>query len=170
VGAGTGAYLHDSEYGRPDNSSRPGGPLATTVFVSNSTNTTFRILADNVTISELINDIQSTCTIKANSSTPVPYQDSLSALPQPEQTIQYYRASSVALTLDGYNNSAVFQDDGSPDTPLPSNIDNNLLICLNTTIGAAVPLENGSSAIFDSALRNQVVLVVWLVWLVGYLM
>ncbi|KAF8223832.1 hypothetical protein L208DRAFT_1411362 [Tricholoma matsutake] len=148
IGLGTGAYLHNNEYGRPDNSSRPGGPMVTAEFVSNSTNaTTFRLLADNTTVSDLITAIKTNCSSNlssSSSSTPSTYNDSLTALPQPEQAIQYYRASSVALSLDGYNNTGALGPDGTPNTPLPSNIDTTLLDCLNQTIGAAVPLVDGS--------------------------
>ncbi|KAG6872527.1 hypothetical protein C0995_009101 [Termitomyces sp. Mi166 len=148
AGIGAGAYLHTSEYGRPDNSSRPGGPLTTATFVSSSnSNTTFRLLADNATTVSLISDIQVSCSNNLNNGSSsfvsTPYDDSLSSLPQAEQTVQYYRASTVALTLDGYNNTAVFEPEGTPDVPLPSKIDTTLLSCLNTTIGAAVPLISG---------------------------
>jgi len=65
--------------------------------------------------------------------------------PKPEQTVQYYRASSVALTLDGYNNTGALEAEGTPDTPLPTNIDSGLLNCLNGTIGKAVPLVDSAS-------------------------
>jgi hypothetical protein len=120
--------------------------MVTAEFVSNSTNETiFRVLADNVTVTDLITAIKANCSSNlrnSSSSTPSTYSDSLTALPQPEQAIQYYRASSVALALDGYNNTGTLGPDGSPNTPLPSNIDTNLLDCLNQTIGAAVPLIN----------------------------
>lgn len=121
--------------------------MVAVAFVSNSTNpTTFRVLADNTTVTDLIVAITTNCSSNLSNSTssmPSSYNDSLSALPQPEQAIQYYRASSVALTLDGYNNSGALGPDGTPNTPLPSNIDTALLNCLNQTIGAAVPLING---------------------------
>jgi len=61
--------------------------------------------------------------------------------PKPQQAIQYYRASSTVLTLDGYNNSATFSsNESASDSPLPQNIDTKFLECLNQTIGSAVPL------------------------------
>lgn len=121
--------------------------MTTAAFVSNSTNaTTFRVLADNTTVTDLILAIKTNCSSNlsnSSSSTPSTYSDSLTTLPQPEQAIQYYRASSVALTLDGYNNTGALGPDGSPNTPIPSNIDTTLLDCLNQTIGAAVPLVDG---------------------------
>jgi len=147
-GLGAGAYLHNNEYGRPNNGSRPGGPMVTAAFISNSTNpTTYRLLADNTTVTQLITDIQAQCSSNLSgnsSSTPSTYNDSFTALPQPEQAIQYYRASSVALSLDGYNNTGALGPDGTPNTPLPTNIDTTLLNCLNQTIGDAVPLVGGS--------------------------
>ncbi|KAG5652591.1 hypothetical protein H0H81_004422 [Sphagnurus paluster] len=166
AGVGAGAYLHNSEYGRPNNSSRPGGPLATAAFVSNSANTTYRLLADNATVTSLIVDIKEKCSSNLNGSTsaaPSPYEDSLTALPQPEQSVQYYRASTVALTLDGYNNTAIFQQEGTPDVPLPNNIDKNLLACLNQTIGEAVPLVT-SGVPGLTAPNLSVLALFWLVW------
>lgn len=67
-------------------------------------------------------------------------------------SVQYYRASSVALTLDGYNNLASLEDDydESERLALPNNIDTNLLNCLNYTIGASVPLIDGASVALPS--------------------
>ena len=142
--------------------------MTTAAFISNSTNaTTFRILADNVTVVDLISDIQANCSSNlsgSSSNTPSPYNDSLTALPQPEQTIQYYRASSVALTLDGYNNTGALGPDGTPDTLLPTNIDTSLLDCLNQTIGAAVPLIDSSGG-WTTPNTTGLVGLMWLVWL-----
>ncbi|KAG6830005.1 hypothetical protein H0H92_002696, partial [Tricholoma furcatifolium] len=148
-GSSSAQYLHTSEYGRPDNTSRPGGPLATATIISDaSSNTTFRILADNATIASLSKAVQAACSYNLNNASSsffaTPYNDSFSALPQPEQTVQYYRASSVALTLDGYNNTADFEPEGTEDSPLPLNIDSYLLDCINVTIGSAVPLVSNS--------------------------
>ncbi|KAF9484644.1 hypothetical protein BDN70DRAFT_989357 [Pholiota conissans] len=148
AGVGTAAYLHDSEYGRFDNSSRPGGIMMTASFNSSSSQpTTFRLVADNTTVTSLITDIVANCT-SANLASPgsivaTTYNDSL-ASPKPEQVVQYYRASSVALSLDGYNDTAALAADGTPDTPLPTNIDTTLLNCLNFTIAAAVPLVDSA--------------------------
>lgn len=121
--------------------------MMSAAFMSNMTNNQFRILADNLTVTNLIIDISDNCTGATNFSSvvPTPYNDN-STVPQPEQVIQYYRASTVALTLDGYNNTAVFGDENTPDVPLPSNVDVDLMNCLNDTIGAAVVLMNGFTA------------------------
>ncbi|KAJ7459888.1 hypothetical protein FB451DRAFT_1341685 [Mycena latifolia] len=170
VGGGIGggaAYLHsNNEYGHADNSSRPGGVMMTAAFQSNSTGTTFRILADNTTVVDLIGDISANCSASLSSSSatsPSSYNDTATLPPQPEQVIQYYRASSIALSLDGYNNTSVFQAEGTPDVPLPTGIDTTLLDCLNQTIGLAAPLIDGAGT---AAPNNMGLLgVVWLVWL-----
>ncbi|KAK7448044.1 hypothetical protein VKT23_013801 [Stygiomarasmius scandens] len=163
-------YLYTSlEYGLPTNTSRPGGAETTVPFISVSNGTIFRILSDNTTITSLITSIQASgdsggCgyLIKANGSgVATPYQvdnssstsDTLTG-PRPEQAIQYYRASSVVLTLDGYNNSVVYESQSSSntstsnatltDTPLPLGIDTTLLDCLNQTIGKQVLLVDGA--------------------------
>ncbi|KAI0317055.1 hypothetical protein OF83DRAFT_185343 [Amylostereum chailletii] len=149
---GSAAYLHDrNEYGDPDNSTRPGGPMVQAAFVSNTTNTTYHLLADNATTVTLISTIRSACASQdlnnaSSSSAPSAYNASTASDPQPEQAIQYYRASSVVLTLDGYNDtSALGNDSSAPATPLPSGIDTTLLACLNSTIGDNVPLVDAGA-------------------------
>lgn len=128
------------QYGLPGNSSRPGGPMAQATFTSNSTNSTFHVLSDNSTVASLINSIDSNCTVGSSSSSlPFPYNGANTSQPRPEQAVQYYRASSVALTLDGYNNTDALTG-ANGTVPLPSWVDNTLLNCLNDTIGLAVPL------------------------------
>ncbi|KAJ6533084.1 hypothetical protein B0H19DRAFT_965257, partial [Mycena capillaripes] len=131
------------------NSSWPGGPMAATVFLSNSTGTTFKLVADNDTVAVLTSVVGTNCSQFLSgfntSAPPVPFMESEE---KPEQVVQYYRASSAALTLDGYNNTAVFAPENSTsDTPLPAGIDTNLLDCLNATTGSAVPLVDGATTL-----------------------
>lgn len=100
-------------------------------------------------------------------TSPLVYDDSFSAWPQPEQTIQYYRASTVALTLDGYNNTGALGPDGTPDVLLPVNIDHELLSCLNQTIGSAVPLINRAGSTL-SAPGIDIFGIFWFIWLLHY--
>lgn len=144
--------------------------MVTAAFTSNSTNTTYRLLADNTTVADLIPEIQKQCSsnLSGNSSSvPSAYNDSLTALPQPEQAIQYYRASSVALSLDGYNNTGALGPEGTPDTPLPTNIDTTLLNCLNQTIGTTVPLV-GSSVRWATP-NVGIFGLFWVVWYMSYI-
>jgi hypothetical protein len=77
-------------------------------------------------------------------------RDSLSKAVWPERVVQYYRASSFALSLDSYNNSASsplnqLKDNNTglavlADTPLPTGLNMTFLACLNATIGFSVPL------------------------------
>ncbi|KDR73593.1 hypothetical protein GALMADRAFT_280747 [Galerina marginata CBS 339.88] len=165
-GLGGAAYYHTTEYGRPDNSSRPGGIMMTAAFTSSSQNTTFRLVADNTTVSSLIDDITANCSSSLSSPSTIvatAYNESLPA-PQPEQAVQYYRASSVSLTLDGYNNTGAADPEGTPDTPLPTNIDATLLDCLNQTIGLAVPLVDGASLRWSAPPSMGLVGLAYLLW------
>ena len=84
-----------------------------------------------------------------------------SSWPVPEQVVQYYRASSFALSLDGYNNTAALpsnapaSNDSSPvqmaDTPFPSGLNTTFLECVNSTTAASVPLLDASKKKFSPA-------------------
>ncbi|KAJ7505291.1 hypothetical protein B0H11DRAFT_2154148 [Mycena galericulata] len=174
-GVGAGSYLDsDTEYGHADNTSRPGGVMMTAAFQSNSTNaSTFRIVADNSTVVNLISDITANCSASINSPTaisPSPYiityNDTATLPPQPEQMVQYYRACSIALSLDGYNNTAIFEPEGTPDVALPAGIDKTLLNCVNQTIGLAAPLVDGTGGRWANVPNNASLFAfIWLVWL-----
>ena len=114
-----------------------------------SQNTTFYLVTDSDTATAMVTVLQNNCSSVLNSgvsNTPVPYNISDPNSPKPEEVVQYYRASSAALMLEGYNNTAQLSDNTSlPDAPLPTNIDTNLLTCLNETIGAAIPLVDAAS-------------------------
>ncbi|GJJ08059.1 hypothetical protein Clacol_002266 [Clathrus columnatus] len=141
------ADLHDKEYGNPNNSSRPGGPLFEAPFQPMNGSETYRVLSDNTTVQSLIASIAVNCSLKMTTITAIPFNDSAQAInqPKPEQVIQYYRASSIALTLDGYNNTAVYSsNNNTPDTPLLSNLNTTFLNCINQTIGAGAPLFDGA--------------------------
>jgi hypothetical protein len=156
----------NEQYGNPSNSSRPGGQLQQAAFVSGSSNSTFHVIADNTTVTSLISSIGTNCSamISNASSSPASFDPGSANAPYPEQVIQYYRASSVALTLDGYNNSATFSDnDNSPDTPLPVDVDTTLMDCLNQTIGAAVPLINGADGTWTSPSMGLFA-IFWVFW------
>jgi hypothetical protein len=96
-----------------------------------------------------------------NASTP-PSSDNVFGTLNPDEVVQYYRSSSFALTLDGYNNSAAWPSNAPPpipssdnstsaggdvtDTVLPTNgLDLTFLSCVNTSIGQALPIMNRAS-------------------------
>jgi len=139
--------------------------MAIATFPSQSNPPTyFRILADNATVLSLIQDLSANCTYLLSTTSPyysktsAPYTDT----PQPEQIIQYYRASSIALSMDGYNNTATYASDGTPDSPV-STVDPQLLECLNQTIGLAAPLIDGAGVRW-SIPNLGAVGVVWVLW------
>ncbi|KAJ7583875.1 hypothetical protein C8J56DRAFT_1054393 [Mycena floridula] len=74
-----GAYLHDSEYGQYGNTGRPGGVMTYAIFPSNTGTTTFRLVADTTTVSDLIHDITSACSSSLNKATistsPIAFKD-----------------------------------------------------------------------------------------------
>jgi len=123
--------------------------MVTSTYASKTQNTTFYLVTDTDTANTMVSILQQNCSSVLNSgvsNAPVPYNASDPNSPKPEEAVQYYRASSAALMLEGYNNTAQLSDNtGLPDTPLPTNIDTNLLTCLNETIGFAVPLVDAAS-------------------------
>ncbi|KAF9461735.1 hypothetical protein BDZ94DRAFT_800336 [Collybia nuda] len=141
-------YLEAPEFGLPGRLDRPGGSLTSAAFKSNSTGTTYRLGADNETVQALSGEVTSKCSNLISDFNIAPIGNtSDSSWAQPEQAVQYYRGSSIVLTLDGYNNSAVFGSEDTPDTGLPDGIDTELLNCLNHTIGDAAPLVNSGRSL-----------------------
>jgi len=139
-------------------------------FQSNAENTVFRVVADNTSVTSLIGDIRTNCSSHLSSSsstTPFPFNASDPSTPKPEQVVQYYRASSVALTLDGYNDTAALAPEGTTDTPLPTNIDTTLLDCLNQTIALAVPLVDGADMRW-AAPNMGLVGLAWVFWCLSF--
>jgi hypothetical protein len=146
--------------------------MAEATFISRHTKSTFHLLSDNSTVTSLIHNVDAHCSPLLAPPTPrSPSRLNASALnsPQPEQAIQYYRASSIVLTLDGYNNSATFSNspNTTPDSPLPPGVDTILLNCLNHTIGRAAPLVGGASSLTPSPCIGLVSLV-WVFWVLTH--
>lgn len=111
---------------------------------------------------DLIADLKANCSSSfgpSSSTSPSIFTDT----PKPEQVIQYYRASSIALSLDGYNNTATLASEGTPDTPLPDGIDLKLMDCLNQTIGLAAPLIDGASVRW-AAPQMGLLGLAWVLW------
>jgi len=129
------------------------------------------VITDNSTAVYLRTTISSSCqnTTSLIVSPPFPYNSSVAGSPKPEQSIQYYRASSVVLTLDGYNDTIVLSSNstGTP-IPLPSGVDIGLLNCVNQTIGFSVPLVGASSSKYYAPLSLFLVFLAWTIWLADY--
>lgn len=125
----------------------------TTQFESTDGNTTFRIVADNATTVSLVDSISKNCSSVISSKTPSinGFTPSFSSdpssnterMPRPEEAVQYYRASSIVLTLDGYNDTTALSSNASDSdshVDLPKSMNMDMLVCINATIGEAAPL------------------------------
>lgn len=139
--------------------------MTQTVFADSASNNTFHLLADNATVNSLIESVAANCTLgNTTALTAMPLNTSDPSQPRPEQAVQYYRASSVVLTLDGYNDTAALSNDTNlPDTPLPSWVDATFLNCLNQTIGAAVPLVDSGGSLSWNSPNMGLIGVIWIV-------
>ncbi|KAH8110027.1 hypothetical protein DFH11DRAFT_1805979 [Phellopilus nigrolimitatus] len=173
-GTGHPTYLHSTEYGDVNNSSRPGGALTTVPFSSSSGNSTFHVVSDSATTTSLRSSVAAKCSsvLASNSKgnqAVIAFAPTNKEQPQPEQAVQYFRASSITLTLDGYSDTAALAGDGGANekhTPLPGWVDTNLLNCLNQTIGAAAPLVDGAPSFLSHPIHGMsAVSSMWLIWL-----
>ncbi|KAF8996665.1 hypothetical protein BDQ17DRAFT_1364230 [Cyathus striatus] len=140
-------YLYrEQEYGKIDNTTRPGGPLTQISIVES--NYTLRITSDQMTINALSSDLSSCATSSTGVkiTSPAPVNSSSYDHPKPEEALQYYRASSVVLSLDSFNNSIAFSSNDSSMmyALIPAGINTTIVQCTNQTIGANVLLPNGS--------------------------
>ncbi|KZV67565.1 hypothetical protein PENSPDRAFT_48543 [Peniophora sp. CONT] len=138
------SYLNaTAEYGLPSDTSRPGGALMQATLHSNSTGSVFHFIADNSTTQAVLPILRANCGLNIDASSVVPfaYTGTNASDPSPVDAVQYFRASSAVLTLEGYNNTAAISSTPnlSAFLPLPTDTDTTLS-CLNTTIGASIPL------------------------------
>ncbi|KAG8695633.1 hypothetical protein FRC11_001341 [Ceratobasidium sp. 423] len=152
-------YYGASEYGPANSTDRPGGPMHTaSIFTVDSrynTSDIYRLLGDRDSVNVVLSTLHDECSVTGGTILgygPSAYNSSR-ALPHVESIIQFYRASSFALSLDGYINSAAVvtpvalsNNTGQlesallPPTPLPSDIAREFLDCINRTVGKSLPL------------------------------
>ena len=138
----------------------------TVPFTSASGNTTLRLVADNTTTTSLASIVGANCSslLSGNQSiTAVASSSNSTSSPEPEQAVQYYRASSIVLTLDGYNDTDALQANSSSHVPIPSWVNQTMLQCVNQTIGAAAPLISASSPSAPISLGMSLVCLIWLI-------
>lgn len=138
-------------------SDRPGGNLTVAIVQPsfNTSSVTYRLVGDSDSVIAVFDALVANCSVANASSAIASFRPSSNSWPVPEQITQYYRASSFALSLDGYNNTAALlsnapaSNDSSPaqvaNTPLPSVLNMTFLECVNSTTGASVPLVDVSS-------------------------
>jgi hypothetical protein len=137
--------------------SRPGNALVTcTINVPEdsaaSEPATYHVLADKATIELIAPRFGRRC----SSGLPRPlkcatleyYRDI--KIPLPEQVVQYYRASSAALAIEEYNNTALWEV-GTPDIPVPGNY--SKLECMKAVMRQELPLVTGRA--LESSLRSK---------------
>ena len=129
---------------------------------ANTSQNSYYLVGDESSVSVVLASLVSNCGI-VNSTVTNTYINGTTTfngaalIPHPEQIVQYYRASSFALALSTYNNSAALPSYApasnnslapplSEDVPLPLGINMTLFGCLNSTIAANVPLiDTGST-------------------------
>lgn len=115
-----------------------------TTLHSNSTGSVFHFIADNSTAQVVLPILRANCDLNTDASSAVlfAYTGTNASDASPVDAVQYFRASSAVLTLEGYNNTAALSStlNLSAFPPLPTDTDTTLLACLNTTIGASIPL------------------------------
>ncbi|CAO1617412.1 unnamed protein product [Sympodiomycopsis kandeliae] len=167
-------YYGSSEY---NITGRPGGDMSLSVLKIpegyNQTLNNFALFGDSASVITIKNALIDHCQV-VNTTV-----DNFAI--NPNQAVQYYRASSFALLLEGYNNSQPLtlseQNINNPNytintpvAPLPTNIESGYMSCLNYTIGTYLPLPykpNENSAFssqqpFSMVLFFPVFLMIWL--------
>ncbi|KAJ1301907.1 hypothetical protein OPQ81_000747 [Rhizoctonia solani] len=159
VYVGPQEYYGSSEYGPANSTDRPGGPMYTisvyTTDTKYNTSDVYRILGDQDSVATVLTALKSNCSVAGGTTFNYdPTSSDLAhALPRVESIIQWYRASSFALSLDGYNNSASAITPAAlsnnthhlaaalpPATPLPSHLNRAFLDCVNYTTASSLPL------------------------------
>lgn len=119
--------------------------MVATLVTSGENSEAYRVLADATTVDALVDALRTECSAFLKETENIDDYDGAGAEPpRPEQIIQYYRASSIALSSDTYNNSAAFSENKTViDSPF-SPLNFAALNCINSTIGAAAPLVDGA--------------------------
>lgn len=140
--------------------------------------TSFHLIGDMESVLEAL-DVLVTSSCDVLNSTVIPYNGTNTSQPQPEQVVQYYRASSFALTPDTYNNTAALpansplSNDSAPnnipDSPIPTNgTDMNFLNCINSTVGDSVEIVDAASGLRFGADFHSKFGCISLLWLLSY--
>ena len=162
------SYIYDHEYGEPNNKRRPGGRLYFITIQPAKSLTkgphpevppmTLQVIADKPTLKEIKSAVRWSCSkdnfngwigmdkVRVSGMKKFKGPAEKPKGPVPEQVVVYYRGSSVALSLAGYNNTA--QVTGYDprdsrclvDTPLPSVASTPFFQCINRTLGESIPL------------------------------
>ncbi|BGP01709.1 hypothetical protein NBRC10513v2_005348 [Rhodotorula toruloides] len=158
-------YYGDDEYGPHSNSSRPGGPLAAASFSppggNNSAPPQYMVYGDQDSVGNVTQALASQCqAVAVVGSTPVtdngtyPSSTNTTLLPalDPINVESYYRASSFALysfftdsAQQGQNATTNYTEPiSTPPFKYDASLrDRSFESCVNDTISASLPIEDG---------------------------
>ncbi|KDQ50248.1 hypothetical protein JAAARDRAFT_211840 [Jaapia argillacea MUCL 33604] len=145
-------YYGSDTYAHFNDTQRPGGNVSVVILQGNNfphTPEIYRVVGDRFSVSAVLDAVVIDCSVQ--NTTLISFDLTANSYPEPEQIIQWYRASTFGLSLDSYNNSASLPSNMpssnntaplplSADTPLPNGLNMTFLSCLNMTIGASIPL------------------------------
>ncbi|KDQ56137.1 hypothetical protein JAAARDRAFT_195341 [Jaapia argillacea MUCL 33604] len=176
-------YYGGDAYTPQNGTRRPGGTVSVAMIKGDSgINATevYRIIGDHFSVSVALNALVTSCAVE---NTTIFDLDPLArSFPLPQQVIQWYRASTFGLSLDSYSNTATLpsnmpiSNDTAPppldaDSPLPSGLNISLLTCLNTTIGASIPLVDPLplTTMWDSlpSIIEGLITIAMILWILG---
>ncbi|KZV86263.1 hypothetical protein EXIGLDRAFT_653377 [Exidia glandulosa HHB12029] len=128
------------EYGGSENIERPGGRMTTSRVNSKANHAAadvYFLIGDHDSVS----DIGAAVNKSSCSATAEPLVNYLSNTDvDSSEIIQWYRASSFALALQGFNTTATLSGAANIDGMLPSTLDLSLLGCINKTIADNLPI------------------------------
>ncbi|KAG8703335.1 hypothetical protein FRC11_010812 [Ceratobasidium sp. 423] len=180
VYVGPHEYYGSSEYGPPNSTDRPGGPMYTisvyTTDAKYNTSDVYRILGDQDSVGTVLSALRKNCSVAGGAvfNYDPTSNDLAHSLPRIESIIQWYRSSSFALSLDGYNNSAsavtvaALSNDTHqlvtallPATPLPSHLNRAFLDCVNYTTATSLPLIDAGFSNLPPVNELGLLLVLW---------
>jgi len=147
--AGYGGYYGSRELN--NDTERPGGgmtqySLTPPANVTDAANNMFALYGDLNSVDSLYRTLISDCGVAGSLASNFTIN--------PNQTVQYYRGSSFALLLDGYDNMQpnITDTEGNstsvtqPLAPLPTTVDASYLACLNNTIGPNVAFIDAATS------------------------
>ncbi|KAG8918983.1 hypothetical protein FRC00_011875 [Tulasnella sp. 408] len=170
-------YYGSEEFCPWDASDRPGGVMsyaqvdcgacAAAASSNPSSLAAFYIVGDKDSVNDMATTLkESSC--NANVGTVTDFSNPFSL----EQYLQFYRASSFALTLSSYQNIAAnvsnAQDLGKLPAGIPDGTNTTFLSCLNNTIGSQLLIANGSDSMIGRGF-GQAALFWTILWIVGLL-
>lgn len=134
----------------------------------NANNTpSFFFISDTYSAGEVKGAITLNCT-DVTASDPIPFNSTGDI--QPGSVVQFYRGDSAAILLQGYDDAKESPGYPSsiPNPPFPSSVNMTTWGCLNSTIGASIPLLNGPPGVPFWAILISVVLPLFLIGFILY--